>query len=55
MIEIKKTKILEEDGWVSEYTVEAMGIKVIDRSKTIALVILKNKINVALDKLIEGE
>ncbi len=43
MIEIKETKVFEEDGWTSEYTVEATGIKVVDQSRKIALVILKIK------------
>lgn len=45
MIEIKKTMILEDDYW----------IKVVDQSLKIALVILKNRINIALDKIIEDK
>ena len=53
-IEIKETRILEEDGWNSEYTVEAMGFKVVDQSRKLAMVTLKSRINNALDKLIES-
>ena len=51
-IKIEETKVLEKDGWVSEYTVEAMGFKVQGKLLREALIILRTRVFNAFTEVI---
>ncbi len=53
-ITINEEASLKNGCWVSEYTVKALGIEVTDSSLKVALVILRNKIDILIEGMIEN-
>ena len=52
-IEIQRTMVLGDNGWISEYTVQGLGIEVKDSVLKRALTILQKRIYTALTRAIE--